>query len=168
MDDVFSHPRNRIATLEVSVYLAEIRGGVNKTGQKFLPFLANILVHRIVVVGSDLLRSSQPSPCSRRATYSRFSSTMSRQLLNISSDEGTITSLDSLFLVLDTYTVEFFFLFLFSKRMSCIFASAHCLLLPLWALLRKVWFPLQLNLMFTHIDKIPLSPILQAEQPPLL
>ena len=51
----------------------------------------------MVVVGRDIRRLSGPTPCSGRATFSRLPRTISRQLLKISRNGDSTTSLGNLF-----------------------------------------------------------------------
>jgi len=53
--------------------------------------------HRMVRVGSDLCGSPSPTPCRSRVTPSRLHRTVSRQVLNISREGDSTTSLGSLF-----------------------------------------------------------------------
>jgi len=50
----------------------------------------------MVGVGRDLCGSSSPTPCRSRVTYSSLYRTLSRQVLNISGEGDSTTSLGSL------------------------------------------------------------------------
>jgi len=53
--------------------------------------------HRMVEVGGGLGRSFGATPCSSGATTCRFPTTMSRQLLRVSRDGDSTTSLSNLY-----------------------------------------------------------------------
>jgi len=67
--------------------------------------------HRILGVGRDLCGSSSPAPCQSRVSQSRLHRTSSRQVLNISREGDSTTSLGSLFQGSVTLRVKFFLMF---------------------------------------------------------
>ena len=69
-------------------------------------------------VGRDLCRSSSPTPCRSRVTYSRLHRTLSRRVLNISREGDSTTSLGSLFQCSITLRGKKFFL-MFRRNFLC-------------------------------------------------
>ena len=75
--------------------------------------------HRMFRVGRDLCGSSSPSPCQSRVTQSRLHRTASRQVLNISREGDSTTSLGSLFKGSVTLRGKKFFL-MFRRNFLCL------------------------------------------------
>ena len=116
-------------------------------------------------VGRDLCGSSSPTPCQSRVTYSRLHRTLSRQVLNISREKESTTSLGNLFQGSVTLRVKKFFL-MFRQNFLCFSLCP----LPLVLLLgtTEKFDPILLTptlKIIIGIYKVPSQPsLLQAEQ----
>jgi len=76
------------------------------------------LSHRMLGVRRDLCGSSSPTPCRSRVTYRRLHRALSRQVLNISREGDSTTSLGSQFQCSVTLRVKKLFL-MFRRNFMC-------------------------------------------------
>jgi len=93
----------------------EVRRGVSKTTtmdfwRADFGLFTESQNHRMFGVGRDLCGSPSPTPCQSRVAYSRLHRNLSRQVLNISREGDSTTSLGSLFQCSVTLRVKKFFL----------------------------------------------------------
>lgn len=149
MDGVYKHPRKRLTTSKDTVFLTEIRHGVNKTGWKFLPFLAHTLVRRITTsMWNYFLKQGQLEQTVQHHLQAAFEYLHH----NLSGQHVANVCLLPQWIFFSVLVQIKLNLFSFLSIVSCSFTGHH------W-----VWFPLLPSLPY----KILLS-ILQTKQPLLI
>jgi len=96
--------------------------------------------HKVVEIGRDIWRSSGPIPCSSRVSCSRFLRSLTSQILSISKDGDSTTSLGNPFQYSVTLTVTKVFSCV-QVAFPCFLICAHCGLSCHWTALRRIWLP---------------------------